>query len=77
MIFFSLNKKASPAKNSNASDCGLEDDEKQKDQSAAEDCHVEETTDEIVDWIACNSCKGWWHTAAIALIMIHNSFHEN
>ena len=19
-------------------------------------------TDELIDWIACNSCKGWWHT---------------
>ena len=58
-----LNKKVSTTDKNNASDGVQDNDEEEEDQCAAEDdCRVEETTDELIDWISCNSCESWWHT---------------
>ena len=44
-------------------DGGQDDDEEEEDQRAIEeDCCFEETTDELIDWIARYSCKSWSHT---------------
>ena len=37
-----------------------DNDEEEEDQCAAEEyCRVEETTDELIDWIAFNGCESW------------------
>ena len=62
-IFFILNEKVSTTDKNNVSDGGQDNDEQEEDQCVAEeDCCVEVTTDELIDWIAYNSCESWWHT---------------
>ena len=54
LFFFSLNKKVSTADKNKANDGG-QDDNEEEDRSAAEDCRVEERTDDLTDWIKCHS----------------------
>ena len=58
-----LNEKVSTTDKNNVSDVGQDNDEEEEDHCATEeDCRVEVTTDEHIDWIACNSGESWWHT---------------
>ena len=58
-----MNEKISATDKNNVTDGGQDNDGEEEDQCAAEeDCRVKETTDELIEWIACNSCESWWHT---------------
>ena len=71
-----LNEKVSTTDKNNTSDSGQDNNGEEEDQCAAEeDCRVEETTDELIEWIACNIAKAGGILAALTLIMIQNYFY--
>ena len=48
--------------------------ENEEESCAAKECLIENCTEDSINWIQCNKCRGWFHTFCCNIQKIPRSF---